>query len=79
MPVSLSQTNRRGTAPRPSISSNIPASRSPVVRDGIIRAMMNRECEQTITSTGNTRSLPGPQGILASGNTRSHWIWSPGS
>jgi hypothetical protein len=38
MPVSLSQISLRGTAPRDPISSHIPASKSPVIRDGIIRA-----------------------------------------
>ena len=41
MPASLSQTSRRGTAPSCSASSyQIPASRSGVVRDGSIRAVM---------------------------------------
>ncbi|MDQ0675108.1 hypothetical protein QFZ36_002669 [Pseudarthrobacter siccitolerans] len=34
--------------------------------------MMNRECEETITSTGNTLALPAPTGIRTSGNHRSH-------
>jgi hypothetical protein len=59
--------------------SHIPASRSPVIRDGIIRAMMNRECEDTITNTGRTRGFPAPTGIRTSGNHRSHCTWSPGS
>jgi hypothetical protein len=36
-------------------------------------AMMNSECEETITSTGNTlAALPAPTGIRTSGNHRSH-------
>lgn len=72
MPVSLSQISRRGTAPRDPISSHIPASKSPVIRDGIIRAMMNRECEDTITSTGRTLGFSDPTGIRTSGNHKSH-------
>jgi hypothetical protein len=63
MPVSLSQISRRGTAPSDPSNSHIPASRSPVIRDGIIRAMMNRECEDTITNTGKTFDFPPPTGI----------------
>ena len=46
----------------------MPASRSPVMRDGIIRAMMNRECEDTITSTGRIFGFPDPTGIRTSGS-----------
>lgn len=59
-------------------TSHIPASKSQVIRDGIIRAMMNRECEDTITNTGRIRGLPAPAGIRTSGNHRSHCAWSPG-
>jgi hypothetical protein len=63
MPDSLSQINRRGTAPKDPINSHIPANRSPVIREGSIRAMMNRECEHTITNTGRTRGFPLPTGM----------------
>ena len=36
----------------------MPASRSPVIRDGIIIAAMNREYAATITNTGNDRNTP---------------------
>ena len=79
MPDSLSQISRRGTAPSwPASSSHIPASRSAVVREGIITAVMNFENDATITSTGKITAVPSPIGILGSGNHRSHCIWSPG-
>ena len=80
MPDSLSQTSRRGTAPScPDSNAHIPDSRSAVVREGIITAVMNFENEATITSTGSSAALPSPRGIRGSGNHRSHWTWSPGS
>ena len=39
---------------------------------GSIRAVMNREYEATITSTGNDAHWPVPVGIRAGGNQRSH-------
>ncbi len=79
MPDSLSQISRRGTAPSwVASSSHMPASRSAVVRDGIITAVMNFENDETITRTGNTALVPSPIGIFGSGNHRSHWARSPG-
>ena len=46
IPVSFSQTNRSGTAPASPSSFHIPPSRSGVVRDGNIRATMNREMRE---------------------------------
>ena len=54
MPGSLSQINRRGTRPSCWISSHEPSSRSSVLRVGIIRPVMNRECAAVITSTGSS-------------------------
>jgi hypothetical protein len=51
----------------------MPANRSGVLRVGSIRAVMNREYEATITSTGNDAHCPVPVGIRAGGNQRSHW------
>jgi hypothetical protein len=49
MPASLSQISRRGTAPSwTASSSHVPASRSAVVREGIITAVMNFENDATI-------------------------------
>ncbi len=79
IPDSLSHTQPRGTAwIWPETSCHIPISRSAVVREGSIIAVMNRECEQTITNTGGVPSWPAPSGIRAGGNHRSHWTWSPG-
>lgn len=72
MAASLSQSSRPGTPPRPSSKDHIPASRSPVVRVGIIRAVMNRENDGTITSTGGVPTCPCPSGIFTGGNHRSH-------
>lgn len=52
IPASLSQTNLSGTALSPASNRQCPASRSAVVRDGIIVAVMNRENDDTITNTG---------------------------
>ena len=52
MPDSLSQTSRRGTAPKDDSNDHIPRQRSSVVREGIMRAQMKRECDAVITSTG---------------------------
>lgn len=71
--VSLSQISRCGIAPSDMNSFQIPANRSPVIRDGISRAMMNRDCEETITSPGNTLAFPALTGIRTSGSQRSHW------
>ena len=79
MPVSLSQTSRRGTAPSWTESSDhMPKSRSAVVRDGIINAVMNLENDATITNTGSIILVPSATGILGSGNHKSHCTWSPG-
>jgi hypothetical protein len=51
---------------------------SPACRDGIIVAVRNLENASVITSTGSTRSWPGPTGIGVSGNHRSHWVNCPG-
>ena len=40
------------------ISCHIPASRSPVTRDGSIIAAMNREYVATITNTGKLANAP---------------------
>ena len=79
MPDSLSQINRRGTRPNPSINDHDPNNRSDVCLVGIIRAQMNRECAGTITSTGNTAVVPSSSGICFGGNHRSHWAASPGA
>jgi len=74
MPVSLSQINLRGTAPSwVESSDHIPASRSAVLRVGIILAVMNFENDATITNTGNITTVPSPTGIFGPGNHRSHW------
>ena len=65
MPASLSQINRFGMAPScPEISDHMPRSRSGVVRDGNITAVMNRENEDTTTNTGGDPAWPAPSGIL---------------
>ena len=79
IPVSLSQISRRGTRPSSRISSHDPSSRSSVVRVGIIRPVMNRECAAVITSTGSSPVLPSSSGIRAGGNHRSHCAASPGA
>ena len=78
IPVSLSQISLRGTRPSPRISSHDPSSRSSVVRVGIIRPVVNRECAAVITSTGSSAVLPSSSGIRNGGNHRSHWAASPG-
>ena len=73
MPASLSQTKRRGTASNwPESSDHMPASRSGVVRDGSITAVMNREKDATITSTGGDPTRPSPRGTSTGGNHKSH-------
>ena len=72
MPDSLSQINRRGTAPSRVSSSHIPNSRSAVCRVGSITANMNLEYAQVITSTGNSAVVPSSSGILYGGNHKSH-------
>jgi len=57
----------------------MPDRMSPACLDGIIVAAVNRENANVITSTGNTRSCPGPTGIRGSGNHRSHCVSTPGS
>jgi hypothetical protein len=79
MPASLSQMRRRGIAPSwPESSDHIPASKSGVVRVGIITAQIVRENEATITNTGGGEVRPSGSGMVAGGNQRSHWTWSPG-
>jgi len=58
IPASLSQTSRPGTPARPLINCQSPASKSPVVREGIIVAVINRENDGTITSTGGVPVTP---------------------
>ena len=73
MPDSLSQTSRLGTASSwLDSNAHIPDSRSAVVREGIIIAVMNFENEATITSTGSSAAVPSSTGTLGSGNHRSH-------
>jgi hypothetical protein len=73
MPASLSQTNRFGIDPSlPESRNHIPASKSGVVRVGIITAVMKRENEATITNTGGGEVRPSGNGISAGGNHRSH-------
>jgi hypothetical protein len=79
IPVSLSQISRRGTRPSARISSHDPSSRSSVVRVGIIRPVVNRECAAVITSTGSSGVLPSSSGIRPGGNHRSHCAASPGA
>jgi hypothetical protein len=79
IPDSLSQISRRGTRPSWRISSHDPSSRSSVLRVGIIRAVMNRECAAVTTSTGSSAVLPSSSGIRAGRNHRSHCAASPGS
>ena len=79
MPGSLSQISRRGTRPSCCSSRHEPSSRSSVLRVGIIRPVMNRECAAVITNTGSSRAVPSSNGILRGGNHRSHCAASPGS
>ena len=72
MPDSLSRTSIFGTAPSPDSSCHIPASRSPVVRDGSSTAMMNPENAATIVSTGRSARTFPPTGTTLPGNHRSH-------
>jgi hypothetical protein len=78
IPDSLSQMSRRGTRSSRASSSHEPSSRSGVLRVGIIRASMNRECAQVITSTGSKVRDPSSSKILRGGNQRSHCAASPG-
>jgi hypothetical protein len=57
----------------------MPNSRSAVCLVGIIRASMNREYAQVITSTGSSVIEPSSSGIFFGGNHRSHCAASPGS
>ncbi len=50
-----------------------------VCRVAIIRATMNRECAQVITSTGSNTFEPSSSGIFLGGNHTSHCAASPGS
>ena len=79
IPDSLSQINRRGTRPNPSINDHVPNNRSGVWRVGNIRPQMNRECAGTITSTGNNAVVPSSSGIRFGGNHKSHCAASPGA
>ena len=79
MPDSLSHNSRDGTACASCSSAHIPPSRSGVVRDGSIRAWMNPENAEVITSTGGVSVLPTPTGSGSCGNQRSHCTWNPGS
>lgn len=79
IPGSLSQMNRRGTALICCNSSQDPSSRSSVLRVGIIRPAMNRECAAVITNTGNSFAVLSSSGIFLGGNHRSHCAASPGS
>jgi hypothetical protein len=76
MPDSLSQTNILGTPPSSASSRHIPATRSPVVRDGNSNAMMNPEYAATIVNTGGSASRR-PTGTTLPGNHRSHCTISP--
>ena len=78
MPDSLSQINRRGTAPSSWMRSHIAKTRSSVCRVGIIRPTMNREYAAVITMTGNSILVPSSRGIFFGGNHRSHCATSPG-
>ena len=78
MSASLYQISRRGTASScVEMSCHIPDSRFDVVRDGNITAVMNRENDDTITSTGGEPVWIEPRGICTGGNHRSHCVWSP--
>ena len=77
MPGSLSQINRRGTRPSWVSNSHDPSRRSGVLRVGIIRPSMNRECAAVITSTGSIVREPSSSKILRGGNHRSHCATSP--
>jgi hypothetical protein len=79
-PIAASRphTNVFGQRPHEGMSCHIPARMSPACRDGIITALMVRECPSAITSTGRTRADPSPTGIFVAGNHRSHCSISPG-
>ena len=77
IPDSLSQISRRGTRPSCSRSDHEPSSRSSVLRVGIIRPSVNRECAHVITSTGNNDLDPSSSRTLRGGNHRSHCAASP--
>src|SRR5674476_267269 len=77
MPGSLSQTNNFGTPPNPASSCHIPATRSPVVREGNSNAIMNPEYVATIVSTGGSANTFGATGTTSPGNHRSHCTISP--
>ena len=78
MPDSLSHTNVLGTAPKTTSSCHIPATRSPVVRDGNNNAMMNPENAATIVNTGGSANTgPASTGTTLPGNHRSHCTISP--
>jgi hypothetical protein len=79
IPDSLSQINRRGTRPSWVSSSQHPSSRSWVLRVGIIRPSMNRECAAVMTSTGSNVRDPSSSRTLRGGNHRSHCATSPGA
>lgn len=66
-PLPLSSSTHRGWS----------APGTNVVRDGNVTAVMNREYDATITSTGGDPLRPPPKGISAVGNQRSHCAWSP--
>ena len=77
IPGSLSQISRRGTRPSCLSNSHDPSSRSGVLRVGIIRPSMNRECAAVITSTGSNVRDPSSSKILRGGNHKSHCATSP--
>ena len=72
IPASLPQVSHPGTAPSPASQRQGPANRSPVVRDGIMVAVMNIENEDTTTSTGGDLSYPCSNGIRPGWNDKSH-------
>ena len=77
IPASLSHTSVFGTAPKlPDNSCHIPASRSPVVRDGSNTAAMNPEYAATMVSTGGAAQHPPPPARSWAGTT-DHTARSP--
>ena len=52
------KVSRPGTAPSPEINRQCQASKSVVVREGVIVAVMNREYDSTITRTGRDPTWP---------------------
>jgi hypothetical protein len=80
-PIADSRSHSSVLVTRPSwqINAHMPDRMSPACRDGIIVAAVNRENANVITSTGNTRSWPGPTAIRGAGNHRSHCVSWPGS